>query len=89
MFVTQESFVPGMASSLGSPSSRISSAGVSLTKTLGTAAGASGLPGTALRTSSQFGSPAGIRSKPGGSVPTGVHGPVAAGAVSQPCSWRR
>ena len=89
MFVTQESLVSLMASSFGSPSSRISSAGVSLTKTLGAAAGASGCPGTALRTSAQFGSLAGIRWKPAGRVAAGVHGPASAGAVSQLCSCRR
>ena len=78
--------MPLIGSSFGSPSSRISSAGVSLTKTLGAAAGVRATPGTAFRTSAQFGSLAGIRSKLVGMVVAAVHGPAGAGAVSQPCS---
>jgi hypothetical protein len=64
----------------------MSSAGVLLTNTFGTAAAAR--PGTAARTSFKFSS-AGSFAKLGGSVPAAVHGPATLVAFSHAVSCRR
>src|SRR5690242_8075669 len=72
----------------GGPSVTMISAGLVLTKIVGTASGDKDLPGIALRTSLKLGSSGRLFSA-SGNGPAGLHGPVAFGAASQLPSSRR
>ena len=71
---THSSFVPGTGSYCASPRSRINSAGIVLTNTVGAAADADVALGSAARTSFQLSS-AGSLAKLAGNWPVAVHGP--------------
>ena len=82
MFVTQDSDVPGICCSSAGPSSRISSAGVWLTKTCGTIPGPHDIPGMFFVTSAH--SPLfGRLDRLAGRVPAAVQGPLTFCACSQ------
>ena len=86
VLLTHSSDVPCTGSYFGGPVSRISSAGVVLTKTLGAADVF--WPGSAAFTSFQLSS-AGSFPKLAGSWPAGPHAPARSVAFSQALSLRR
>ena len=88
MLLTHWSEVPSTGLRSGLPPTRISSAGVVLTKTLGAFFASSFLPGSAAFTSFQLSS-AGSFLKLSGSVSAGVQGPFTSAAFSQEPSLRR
>src|SRR5262245_12116174 len=88
VLLTHISFVPITGAYVGGPVTRMSSAGVVLTKTFGTLAADSERPGNAAFTSFQLSS-AGRFLNAAGSVPAGFHGPLRSVAVSQLSLLRR
>src|SRR6516162_8637223 len=88
LLTAYESEVPAIATYRGGPVVTMIAAGVAATKIVGASFGAMDRPGICFFTDAKLAS-AGSAKNAAGSFPTGIHGPVATGAISQTPLFRR